>query len=60
MRCNNWPDSHCHSPVACEGFGYCRERHWDFKGERVDVELFKEAWKKLDNDGKPASFPYGV
>lgn len=60
MRCQNWPDGRCHAPTACTGFGYCRERNWDYRGEPVDVERPRAAWQKQDDDGKPAGLPYGA
>lgn len=58
MRCNNWPDSRCRAPVACDGFGYCRERNWDYHGRPFNSELHKVAWQKMDDDGKPAGNSY--
>ena len=58
MRCQRWPDSRCYSPVACGGFGYCRERNWDYNGRPVDPEPFKAAWQKQDDDGMPAGYSY--
>lgn len=58
MRCANWPDSHCRSPIACNGFGYCRERHWDHHGDPVNPLPHAEQWRKIDDDGKPAGNTY--
>jgi hypothetical protein len=62
MRCQKWPDDRCRSPVACEGFGYCRERNWDYRGQ-VSVPRGTDdlaAWRKADDDGKPAGRSYAA
>ena len=60
MRCANWPDDFCRAPVACEAFGYCRERLWNHNGEPVNPEPHASIWKKCDDDGNPAGLRYGV
>jgi hypothetical protein len=58
MRCQRWPDDRCRSPTACEGFGYCRERNFDFKGHEVNPNPFAEQWRRLDDDGMRPGYSY--
>lgn len=37
--------SRCHSPVACDGFGHCRERHMDI--ENIDAAM--DLYARMDN-----------
>lgn len=53
MKClDDW----CRSPVACGGFGYCRQRNWDGKpcyGE--DVERRKREQLESEQEVNKAS-----
>ena len=51
MRCQK---DQCRSPVACGGFGYCRERNMDHGKTPPSPELVKE-WQREDNS--PRLYP---
>ena len=58
MKCQRWPDDRCRSPMACNGFGYCHERNWDFNGDPVVKEAFQAEWRKMDHDGRAPGDSY--
>lgn len=40
-------DGYCHSPTACDGFGYCRSRNTDGPLSAEEAEPFRREWRKL-------------
>lgn len=46
MRCAKT----CYSPIACQGFGYCRERNVEAGGMRNVSPEQQAEWKKTDNE----------
>jgi hypothetical protein len=54
MKCQK---DQCRSPLACSGFGYCRERNFQYQSEgrfhdyvRPDPETIKQ-WQAQDKEG---------
>lgn len=47
MKCQK---ERCYSPVACNSFGYCRERNFEFPDARLISEETKKRWQKEDDN----------